>query len=136
MTQPWDERPQLDHPEEQFVRRLAAHYAPKPLTPARRAALDVALWARLRRHSRWTLLAPALVTAAVAVLVACLTWSGLFTSLPTKGGPSLSVRALPSTRQWEYELLYPRELTGAVERDDRAMLPDDYRVIAQVFLDQ
>jgi len=136
MTQPWDERPQLDHTEEQFVRRLAAHYAPKPLTPARRVALDVALWARLRRHSRRTRLAPALVTAAVAVLVACLTWSGLFTSLPRKGGPSLSVRALPSTGQWEYELLYPRELTGVVERDDRAMLPDDYRVIAQVFLDQ
>ncbi len=136
MTQPWDERPQLDHTEEQFVRRLAAHYAPKPLTPARRVALDVALWARLRRHARRTLLAPALVTAAVAVLVACLTWSGLFTSLLRQGGPSLSVRALPSTGQWEYELLYPRELTGAVERDDRAMLPDDYRVIAQVFLDQ
>ena len=54
MTQPRDEWSQLDHVEEQFVRRLAAHYAPEPLTPARRVALDEALWARLQRQPRQT----------------------------------------------------------------------------------
>ena len=136
MTQPWDERPQLDHAEEQFVRRLAAHYAPTPMTPAKRVALDEALWARLRRQARRALLAPVLVTAAVAVVIACLTWSGLFTPLPRERGQSVSVRVMSSTGQWEYELLYPRELTGAAERDDTAMLPDDYLVIARVFLDE
>ena len=93
MTQPWDERPQLDHTQAQFVRRLAAHYTPTPLTPARRVALDAALWARLQRPPRRTLLAPALVTAAVAVVVACLTWSGLFMPLPRQGGPRVSIVA-------------------------------------------
>ena len=72
MTQPRDEGSQLDHAEEQFVRRLAAHYAPEPLTPARRVALDEALWARLQRQPRRTRLTPALATVAVAVLITCL----------------------------------------------------------------
>ena len=136
MTQPWDDRPQLDPTQEQFVRRLAAHYTPTPLTPARRVALDAALWARIQKPLHRTLLAPAVVTAAVALVVACLTWSGLVTPRLRAGGPSLSVEARLSTEQWEDELLYPRELSGLAERDDRAMLPDDYRVIARVFLDE
>jgi hypothetical protein len=43
---------------------------------------------------------------------------------------------LSSIGAWEYELLYARELTGTAERDDRAMLPDDYLVISHVFLEQ
>jgi hypothetical protein len=136
MTQPRDEQPQLDCAEEQFVRQLAAHYTPKPLTPAKRVALDEALWARLQRRPRQPWLTPALVTAAVAMLIACLTWSGLFTLPPHDGGPSISVHAVPSTEPWEYELLYSRELTGTTERDEGTILPDDYLVIARVFLDK
>jgi hypothetical protein len=136
MTQPRDEQPQLDCAEEQFVRHLAVHYAPKPLTPARRVALDEALWARLQRRPRQSRLTPALAMAAVAMLIACLTWSGLFTLPPQDIGPSISVRAVPSTEPWEYELLYSRELTGTPERDEGAILPDDYLVIARVFLDK
>jgi hypothetical protein len=136
MTQPRDEWPQLDHTEEQFVRRLAAHYAPQPLTPARRVALNAALWARLQRPPRQTRLTPALATAAVAMLITCLSWSGLFMPPAHDGGPSVSISAPSSTEPWEYELLYSRELTGTAEPDDGVILPDDYLVIARVFLDK
>ena len=136
MTQPRDEWSQLDHAEEQFVRRLAAHYAPQPLTPARRVALDDALWARLQRQPRQTRLTPALAPVAVAMLLTCLSWSGLFIPPAHDGGPRISISAMSSTEPWEYELLYSRELTGTAEPDDGAILPDDYLVIARVFLDK
>src|SRR5215475_9315696 len=136
MTQPPDGWPQLDHVEEQFVRRLAAYYAPKPLTPARRVALDDALWARLQRQPRQTRLTPALATVAVAMLITCLTWSSLFMPPLHDLGSGVSTPAMSSTEPWEYELLYSRELTGTAERDDGAILPDDYLVIARVFLDK
>ena len=136
MTQPPDEEPQLDHAEEQFVRRLAAYYAPKPLTPARRVALDEALWARLQRRPRLMRLTPALATVAMAMLITCLSWSGLFMPPAHDGGPSVSISTRSSTEPWEYDLLYARELTSTAERDDRAILPDDYLVIARVFLDK
>ncbi len=136
MTQPRDEWPPLDHAEEQFVRCLAAHYAPKPLTPARRVALDEALWARLQRQPRQTRLTPALATVAVAMLITCLSWSSLFMPPAHDGGPSVNMLAMSSTEPWEYDLLYARELTDIAERDDGALLPDDYLVIARVFLDK
>jgi len=126
----------MDHAEEQFVRRLAAHYAPKPLTPARRVALDEALWTRLQRQPRLTWLTPALATVAGAVLLTWLMWSGLFLSPAHDGGPSVSISAVSSTEPWEDELLFVRELTGSAEPDDGAILPDDYLVIARVFLDE
>jgi hypothetical protein len=136
MTQPRDEWSQLDHAEEQFVRRLAAHYAPKPLTPARRVALDDALWARLQRQLRLTRLTPALAPVAVAMLLTCLSWSGLFRPPAHQSGPRVSTPAMSGTEPWEYELLYSRELTGTAEPDDGVILPDDYLVIARVFLDK
>ena len=136
MTQPRDEWSQLDHAEEQFVRRLAAHYAPKPLTPARRVALDEALWARIQTQPRLTRLTPALATVAVAMLITCLSWSSLFMPPAHDGDPSVSISAMSNTEPWEYELLYSRELTGTAERDDGAILPDDYLGIARVFLDK
>jgi hypothetical protein len=136
MTQPRDAWPQLDHAEEQFVRRLAAHYAPEPLTPARRVALDAALWARLQRPPRQAWLTPAIATVAVAILIMCLSWSSLFRSSAPHDGPYVSMATLSSTEPWEYELLYARELTGTAERDDGAILPDDYLVISHVFLEQ
>jgi hypothetical protein len=126
----------MDHAEEQFVRRLADHYAPKPLTPARRVALDEALWTRLQRQPRLTWLTPALATVAGAVLLTWLMWSGLSLSPVHDGDPSVSMSAMSSTEPWEYELLYARELIGSAEPDDGTILPDDYLVIARVFLDE
>jgi len=70
------------------------------------------------------------------MLITCLSWSGLFMPPAHDGGPSVSISAPSSTEPWEYELLYSRELTGTTERDDGAILPDDYLGIAQVFLDK
>jgi hypothetical protein len=42
---------------------------------------------------------------------------------------------MSSPGPWEFELLYARELTGTAERDDGAILPDDYLVISRVFLE-
>ena len=136
MTQSRDERPQLDGAEEQFVRLLAAHYAPQPLTPARRVAWDEALWARLRRQPRRMRLAPTLATAAMALLITYISWSGLFTPLAHNGGAGVNVPVASNAGPWEYELFYARELTGTTEREDGAILPDDYLVIARMFLDQ
>jgi hypothetical protein len=134
MTQPQDERPALDPAEEQFIARLATHYTPTALTPTRRVVLDAALWARLRRPRR-TKLVPALATVAMGLVVAWLTFYGLSTPALQGGHPRPSVVATPSRVPWEYDLIYPREFTGANEGDDSTILPEDYRVIAQVFLD-
>ena len=136
MTQPRDAWSQLDHAEEQFVRRLAAHYAPEPLTPARRVALDTALWARLQRQPQQTWLTPAVAVVAVAMLLTCLSWSSLFMPPAPHDGPHGNMATMSSSGPWEYELLYARELTGTAERDDGAILPDDYLVISRVFLEQ
>jgi hypothetical protein len=136
MTQPRDEGSQMDHVEEQFVRHLAAHYVPKPLTPARRVALDEALWVRLQRQPFQTRLTPALAPLVVAMFITCLSWSGLFMPPAHQDDPSVNVTAMASTEPWEYELLYARELTGTAEQDDGAILPDDYLGIARVFLDK
>ena len=136
MTQPRDEGSQLDHAEEQFVRRLAAHYAPKPLTPARRVALDEALWARLQRQPRLTRLTPALAPVAVAVLLTCLSWSGLFMPPAHQGGPSVNIQLClapnPGSMNCSTRVNSPVPLSD----DDGAILPDDYLVIARVFLDK
>ena len=79
---------------------------------------------------------PALATVAVGIVVAWLSLPGLFTPVPRRGEPRVSVVETPGSVQWAYELIYPRELTGATERDDSPILPDDYRVIAQVFMDE
>ena len=137
MTKPSDERPQLDRTDEQFVARLAAHYLPTPMSPARRIAWEEALWARLQRPPWRVWLAPALTTVAAAVVVGWLSLPRLFMSMPGGGGaPHIGAVGTPSLAQWEYELIYPHELTGAPERDESALLPDDYRMIAEAFLDQ
>ena len=137
MTKPWDEQPQLDRAEEQFIARLAAHYVPTPMSPARRVAWEEALWARLQGRPRRMWLVPTLTTVGVAVMVAWLTLPRLFMAVPGgRGEARLSVGGMSSLGQWAYELIYPRELTGATEHDDSTILPDDYRMIAQVFLDR
>jgi hypothetical protein len=51
-------------------------------------------------------------------------------------GPHVKIATMSSSEPWEYELLYAREITGTAERDDGAILPDDYLVISRVFLEQ
>ena len=94
----------------EFVKRLADHYAPSPLSPGQRAAWDVALAARLEKRRRAMVL-PGLATAALAAaLVFGLGgWFGL-----ERSGPS--VRPAP-TRSDLYlvSVLRPALRAGAPE---------------------
>lgn len=127
MMRPPDDRPPLDREEAQFIERLVSHYTPPPISPAKRVALDAALWTRLQRRSRKTLWVPALATIAVAVLIV---WFAMQGSEPG-GGSVATHRTVP----WQYELIFPPEATGIAVQDDSSMLPDDYLAIARVFLD-
>ena len=136
MLRPPDDRPPLDREEVQFIERLAAHYTPPPMSPAKRVTLDAALWTRLQRRSRRPFWVPAGATIAVAAVVAWFAMTGWLSIIPTKGnapggGSVVTHRLVP----WEYELIFPSEPTGIATLDDSPMLPDDYMAIAQVFLD-
>jgi hypothetical protein len=72
----------------------------------------------------------------MALLITYVSWSGLLTPLARNGGAGVNVPAASNAGPWEYELFYARELTGTTEREDGAILPDDYLVIARMFLDQ
>jgi hypothetical protein len=106
-----------------FGRRVGEHYAPAPLSPARRAALDEALRQRIERSGPARRLAPALAAAALATLV--------WWSWPDAPEPELASAA--STR-WEQDLFYAGDAASstAVEAEG---LPEDYRAIAVAFLD-
>lgn len=131
-----EDRTDLSREDEEFVERLAANFAPAPMRPAERVAFDEALWARLGRRSRRTILVPAFATVALAALVALLIFTGRFEPVATDGGvePGAVVAEASAAAQWEVELLYLRELTPPEERDDSELLPDDYLAIASVFL--
>ncbi len=118
------ERPPIDLADEDFVDRLAAHYAPSPLTPAKRAAFDEALRARIERPGRKRLLVPALATAALAAFA----WVTF--SFRPGGGESNPVVA----SVWESELFLSSDLSPSGDRDDSEVLPDDYLAIASLFL--
>jgi hypothetical protein len=136
MTANQDERTPLRAEDEEFVERLAARFSPEPLSPARRAAFDDALAARIaRRRHRW-LLVPALATAAVAAALAWLVAPGAFD--PAKIGPANGDDVIAETTAdtlWELELLDPNAFVERDEADDLEQLPDDYAAIAVVFLD-
>lgn len=136
MTRPQDERPQLDRQGERFVERLAAHYTPTPMTPAERVAFDTALWARLSRRSRRRALVPAVVAGAAVAAITWLTITSWVPLWPQPGGePEVAVVETPRATPWESELLFPHEALEISEDDNSIMLPDDYRAIARVFLD-
>ena len=119
-----NERPLLDPEDKDFVDRLAAHYAPPPLSSAKRVAFDEALRARTERPQRRGLLVPALATAAVAALV----WVSF--SLRLGGDESHLVVA----SVWEDELFLSSDVSPLDDRDDSEVLPDDYLAIASLFL--
>jgi len=123
--------------DEEFVERLSAGFCPAPLSPARRAAFDEALAARLeRRRSR--LLLPALAAAAGAA-AAALVWllaPGAFNPAATgRQGAGDVVAEASAAARWELELLDPNSFTDSDDREDSERLPDDYAAIAGIFLD-
>jgi hypothetical protein len=121
------ENPVLDREEQAFVERLAASWAPPPTTPARRAAFDEGLRARLERRRRPWLVVPALATAAAAALI----WFSVTPSLgPTvpRGDESVVAGA------WDAELFLSSDVSPSEDRDGAEGLPDDYEAIASLIL--
>jgi len=150
--------------DEQLLEQIDAHYRPADLSPGRRVALNEDLWQRIERKKPLRRgLAPALAGAACVATVAwfILPWRVGPTSAPSQPAAvvaRVSVPTPPASRaavrttprvgarlmarlalydEWEYGLLYPRELHEVRARSlvDDAGLPDDYRGIATVLTD-
>ena len=128
----------------EFVKRLADHYAPSPLSPGQRAVWDTALAARLEKRRR-ALVLPGLATAALATaLVFGLgEWFGLERSGPAvRPAPvasatatrTLGVSAEDSASDplddWEDLLAFQ-----PADAEEDGQLPDDYTAIASIFLE-
>lgn len=135
MSSPSDDRPKLARKDEDFVKSVAASYAPRPLAAAERAAFDEALWGRIRRrHAARSRLALAWLPAAAAAGLAAV-W--LFSAWPGSDGPAPSGEAPPAlgARAWEEELFLDAGLVEAEGSDESELLPEEYIAIASVFLD-
>ena len=130
MTSPRDERPPLDGAEEEFVDRLAAAYAPAPMSAAERVAFDETIRARLERPRWRPLLVPAIGAAAAAALV-WFVFSQTIVPIPPPGEEESAALVASS---WEDELFLSSDLSASEGREESETLPDDYLAIASVFL--
>jgi hypothetical protein len=135
MSSQSDERSKLSREDEDFVERVAASYAPPPMTAAERAAFDAALLERIgqsRPARRW-LAAAGLPAAAAAALAAA--WLFLFS--PGTGGLAPLEESAPalSARAWEEELFLEGVFFEAEQPDESELLPEEYIAIASAFLD-
>lgn len=137
MTANQDERTPLRAEDEEFAERLAASFSPAPLSPARRAAFDDALAARLeRRRSRLLLPVFAAAAGAAAAALVWLAAPGVFDPAATgREAADDAVAEASAAARWEFELLDLDSLTAADDADDLERLPDDYAAIAGTFLD-
>lgn len=125
--------PGLGDADRHFIRRLAAHYAPPPLSATRRARFDRALEERLACTSRRFLWLPAGALASAA-LILWLAFPPLFAPRPTipenfdgrssAAGSRTPQAASPSTL---LALAYDRL---EAERETDAGLPDEYIALA------
>jgi type II secretory pathway component PulM len=135
MSLPNDERPELTREDEEFVKRVAASYAPPPMAPAERAAFDEALLGRIRQGhpARRRLVLAGLPAAAAAALAAV--WL-LFLSPGTERlAPSEETVPALSARAWEEELFLEGGSFEAEQLDESDLLPEEYIAIASVFMD-
>ena len=135
MSSPSDDRPKLAPEDEDFVKRVAASYAPPSMAAAERAAFDEALLGRIRRsHAarRWLTLAglPAAAAAGLAAVWLFSGWPGTDGLVPSdKIAPTLGARA------WEEELFLDAGFFESEQPDESELLPEEYIAIAGVFLD-
>ena len=135
MSSASDERPKLEREDEEFVKRVAASYAPPRMSAARRAAFDEALSRRMRRGQparRWLAAAslPAAAAATLAVVWLFSGWPGTDGLVPTEEAVSVL-----SSRAWEEELFLDGGFSEAEQTDESELLPEEYIAIASAFLD-
>jgi hypothetical protein len=138
MSSPSDERLKLTREDEDFVKRVAASYAPPPMAAAERAAFDEALLGRIRRsHPARRGLTAAWLPAAAPVALAALAVVWLFSLSPGTDGFAPSEEIVPalSARAWEEEIFLEDGSFESEQPDESELLPEEYIAIASVFLD-
>lgn len=133
MTSTRDERPRLERGDEELVERLAAEYAPPPLSAAQRVAFDEAIRARIERPRWRRLLAPAFVAAAAA---AALVWLAPSDSTDPIRPPEQEDSGVVFASSWEDELFLSSDVSASEDRLESETLPDDYLAIASLLMDE
>jgi hypothetical protein len=119
-----------------FIERVAKGYAPPPLDPVRRAALDAALDERIGARGDGLFLKPVLASALVGLAVGFVWLLGALEPAMTRSERMrTAVAEWSSADEWERELLDLQSFDDARRPDDIEELPDDYAVIAGIFLD-
>jgi anti-sigma-K factor RskA len=129
------QRMDLDLEEHAFVARLAEHYAPSEMTPARRVAFDERLAARLARRSRWRVAVPAMAAVAAAVLVwLAVPWSSGPTVPATPEVAAVATNGEAATVFAAYDWFTSAAPVDASDLGEGDYLPDDYVAISEFFL--
>lgn len=138
-----DQEGKLLSPEEkEFVNRLAAHYTPPPLTPAKRFAFDRALEEQMARRARVSFFRPAAVmaTACAALLV----WFAARYQGPYSSQEGEQPGAVVATREESppsggeatlltYAYSDPEFYGDEDDGDEESFLPDEYQALAVAF---
>lgn len=129
------QRRDLDTEEQAFVARLTEHYAPPAMTPARRAAFDERLAARLARRSPWRVAVPALAVVAAAALVwLAVPWPYGPTPPETAGVAAVAGSGETATVFAAYDWFTSAAPVDTRDLGDGDDLPDDYLAISEIFL--
>jgi len=132
-----NERQRMDlAPEEQaFVERLADHYAPPTMTPARSAAFDRRLAERLTRRAPWRVAMPAMAAVAAAALVwLAVPWSHGPTPPESPGVVAVDGNGDTATVFAAYDWFTSTAAVDSTDLGEDDVLPEDYQAISEFFL--
>lgn len=128
-----NEREDLRPDERRFIRRVAEHYTPQPLSAARRAAFDQTLEERLADSARSPFLRPAGIL--IPVCAALLLWFAL--PAQQASSPNLKVLTSPSapTPLAQDTTSHPTLLAYAYYQSEAQddFLPAEYIALADAF---
>ncbi len=131
-----EEHPSLSAEDEEFLGRLVEHYAPPPLSPARRVALDAELRGRIATPREFVFARPAFASALVGLAIGLALAFGAFESTaPESARSGVAAVNQPSAAAWERDLFDPESFDDVDADGDLEGLPDDYAAIAGIFLD-
>ncbi len=118
---------------ERFVERLKAAYEPRPMDAVRRAALDARLRERIERPRGPVWLAPAVATAAIALLAVWGLQPGVLEAPGT--APEVARADLPTADGWEAQLYLYEGPLESDSTDEETYLPPEYAAIDDLFFD-
>jgi hypothetical protein len=129
--------PGRDERDTDLIRIVSGGYRPPAVSARRRVAIDDRVWSHIERRRRLAFLVPAFASIAVAAAVIAFTRFSHDDDVTTVASRPATV-AVANAREdsgWEYSLLFEAASaeTAATTRDD---LPDEYRAIAKVILEE